>query len=60
MILNQEKYVYIDGKLQKDQNGSYIMEYKLDENGEQILENKYITNYINKDCELISEQEYIG
>ena len=54
-----EKYVYVDGKLQKDKNGRYMMEYELDENGEQILEKEYITNYINKDGELISEQEYV-
>ena len=54
-----EKYVYVDGKLQKDQNGHYIMEYELDENGEQILEKEYITNYITRIHTYMYKYKYI-
>ena len=54
-----EKYVYLNNKIQFDENGDYLLEYELDINNNIIYEYEYQIKYIEKNGIYITEEDYI-
>jgi hypothetical protein len=53
-----QKYVYLNGEIQLDNNGDYLLEYEYDRNNNIIYETEYQIKYIKNDGTVISEEEY--
>jgi hypothetical protein len=53
-----QKYVYLNGEIQLDNNGDYLLEYEYDKYNNIIYEKEYQIKYIKNDGTIISEDEY--
>ena len=53
-----QKYVYLNGEIQLDNNGDYLLEYEYDIDNNIVYETEYQIKYIKNDGTIISENEY--